>query len=75
MTDFADALKAALSERFGEAFAVPKGLSGVEELAHIATHRVCRRYTHKLSRLNCCGFCAPALCRRRPRAICSRATS
>ena len=65
MTDFADALKAALSERFGEAFAVPKGLSGVEELAHIATHRVCRRYTPQavspeLLRLLCaCALSAP----------------
>lgn len=44
MTGVAEKLKAALSERFGESFAVPDSLAGVEELAHIAAHRVCRRY-------------------------------
>lgn len=44
MTDVAEKLKAALSERFGESFTVPDDLAGVEELAHIAAHRVCRRY-------------------------------
>lgn len=44
MPDFAHALKTALSERFGEAFDVDEGQSGLEELAHIAAHRVCRRY-------------------------------
>lgn len=65
MTDHADALKAALSERFGEEFAVPKDLSDVEELAHIAARRVCRRYTlqavsPELLRLLCaCALSAP----------------
>jgi nitroreductase/FMN reductase [NAD(P)H] len=44
MTDVADKLKAALSERFGEAFEIPDDLAGVEEFAHIAAHRVCRKY-------------------------------
>jgi len=44
MPDFAHALKTALSERFGEAFDVDERQSGLEELTHIAAHRVCRRY-------------------------------
>jgi len=44
MPDFAHALKTALFERFGETFDVDEGQSGLEELAHIAAHRVCRRY-------------------------------
>lgn len=44
MTDVVDKLKAALSERFGESFPIPENLAGIEELAHIAAHRVCRRY-------------------------------
>ena len=44
MTDAIGRLKAALSERFGESFPVPEGLAGLDELAHIAAHRVCRRY-------------------------------
>jgi len=44
MPDFSHVLKTALSERFGEAFDVDEGQSGLEDLAHIAAHRVCRRY-------------------------------
>lgn len=44
MADTTERLKAALSERFGESFPVPEGLAGLDELAHIAAHRVCRRY-------------------------------
>jgi nitroreductase/FMN reductase [NAD(P)H] len=44
MADAADRLRAALSERFGEAFDIPDGLDGLDELAHIAAHRVCRKY-------------------------------
>lgn len=63
MTDAANTLKKALSERFGDAFSVPQGLAGLEELAHIAAHRVCRRYAARhvapdLLRL----LCATALC-------------
>ena len=44
MAGSVDRLKAALAERFGEDFPVPEGLAGADELAHIASHRVCRRY-------------------------------
>lgn len=44
MPDFADDLKTALAERFGEDFAIPEGTQGLQELAHIAAHGVCRRY-------------------------------
>lgn len=44
MPDFARLVRSALSERFGETFNVDEGQAGLEELAHIAAHRVCRRY-------------------------------
>jgi nitroreductase len=44
MPDFAERVRSALSERFGETFNVDEGQAGLEELAHIAAHRVCRRY-------------------------------
>ncbi len=44
MPDFAEAVTSALLERFDEKLAVPDGLPGLEELARIAAHRVCRRY-------------------------------
>lgn len=66
MPDPADAIEAALSERFGETVAVDPGLPGLNELARLAAHRVHRRYTGRavpddLVRLLCaCALSAPS---------------
>jgi nitroreductase/FMN reductase [NAD(P)H] len=44
MDDTAHALRAALSDRFGETFDIPDDTAGVDELARMAARRVCRRY-------------------------------
>ena len=76
MPDPAQAIQAALFERFGERLEIDAGLPGLDELARIAGHRVHRRYqTARGRRRTCCGCSAPARCRRRRRAICSRPTS
>lgn len=65
MPDFAHSVRTALSERFGEDFKTAEGQQGLEELAHIAAHRVCRRYQPRdiapdLLRLVCaCALSAP----------------
>lgn len=62
----ADAVAAALRERFGEEVAVPAGLEGLESLARIARRRVCRSYSDRpvepdLLRLLCaCALSAPS---------------
>lgn len=61
-----ETLQSTLSERFGESIAVDAGLSGLDELAHIAAHRVHRRYTERdvprdLMRLLCaCALSTPS---------------
>jgi nitroreductase len=66
MPDSAQAIQSALAERFGERFEIDAGLSGQEELAHIAAHRVHRRYLERdiapdLLRLLCaCALSAPS---------------
>jgi nitroreductase/FMN reductase [NAD(P)H] len=61
-----DTIRAALQERFGEEFSLPPGLSGLEEIARIAAHRVCRRYNDRpvepeLVRLVCaCALSSPS---------------
>lgn len=62
----AEMIRAAFEERFGEEIALPPGLSGLEEIARIASHRVCRRYSDRpvepdLVRLVCaCALSAPS---------------
>jgi nitroreductase/FMN reductase [NAD(P)H] len=64
--DAASAIKTALSERFGENFAVDPGLPGLDALAEIAGHRSHRRYLPRpvepdLLRLLCaCALSAPS---------------
>jgi nitroreductase len=64
--DHAQAIREALSRRFGETFAVDETLPGLDELARIASRRVCRRYLDKavdpaLLRLLCaCALSAPS---------------
>lgn len=64
--DAASALRSALSARFGEEFPVDPALSGVAELARIASHRSHRRFTQRpvdaeLLRLLCaCALSAPS---------------
>jgi nitroreductase/FMN reductase [NAD(P)H] len=66
MPDAIDVIRAALSERFGEDFAIDPQLAGLPELASIAAHRVQRRYdarpiTPSLLRLLCaCALSAPS---------------
>jgi len=66
MADFAQSLQSALAERFGERFEIDPSLSGLEELARIAAHRVHRRYLERdvapdLLRLLCaCALSAPS---------------
>src|SRR5215831_16346549 len=66
MPDIAPSVQAALSQRFGERFEIDAGLSGLDELARIASHRVHRRYldrevTPGLLRLLCaCALSAPS---------------
>jgi nitroreductase/FMN reductase [NAD(P)H] len=66
MPDFAEAIQSALSARFGEKFDIDPGLSGLAELASIASHRVRRRYAERevgpdLMRLLCaCALSAPS---------------
>lgn len=65
MSNSAIDVRTALPERFGEAFEIAEGQPGREELAHIAAHRVCRRYQPRdiapeLLRLLCaCALSAP----------------
>jgi FMN reductase [NAD(P)H] len=64
--EIVSSIRAALSERFGEAFAVDGGLSGLDELAKIAGHRSHRRFALRevppdLLRLLCaCALSAPS---------------
>jgi nitroreductase/FMN reductase [NAD(P)H] len=66
MPDAIEAMQAALSERFGENFAIDPQLAGLPELASIAAHRVQRRYDARpiapsLLRLLCaCALSAPS---------------
>jgi nitroreductase/FMN reductase [NAD(P)H] len=66
MPDHADAIRDALSRRFGEAPAVPGDLAGLDALARMAGRRVHRRYLDKpveadLIRLLCaCALSAPS---------------
>ena len=66
MPDAIDVIRAALSERFGEDFAIDPQLAGLPELASIAAHRVQRRYDARpiaptLLRLLCaCALSAPS---------------
>jgi len=66
MPDLATIIQAALSERFGERLEVDAGLSGLDEIARIAAHRVHRRYLARdiapdLMRLLCaCALSAPS---------------
>jgi len=66
MPDRTEFLRSALAERFGEPFEVDPTLSGLEELARIAAHRVHRRYLARdiapdLLRLLCaCALSAPS---------------
>lgn len=66
MPDLATITQAALSERFGERLEVDAGLSGLDEIARIAAHRVHRRYLARdiapdLMRLLCaCALSAPS---------------
>ena len=66
MPDPVQNIQAALSERFGESFAVDAGLTGLDDLARIAAHRVHRRWLDRdvagdLLRLLCaCALSAPS---------------
>src|SRR5215831_9759155 len=66
MPNLASFVQAALSERFGEQLTIDMSLSGLDELARIAAHRVHRRYlareiTPDLLRLLCaCALSAPS---------------
>ncbi|MGA9563293.1 MAG: nitroreductase family protein [Pseudolabrys sp.] len=66
MPDFVPLIQAALSERFGERLEIDAGLSGLDEIARIAAHRVHRRYLERdvapdLVRLLCaCALSAPS---------------
>lgn len=65
MANVAGTIQTALAERFGEAISVDGGLAGLDELARMATHRVCRRYLprevapHLLRLLCACALSAP----------------
>jgi nitroreductase len=64
--DHAQAIRDALSRRFGGTFTVDEGLSGLDELARIAARRVCRRYLDRavepalLRLLGACALSAPS---------------
>src|SRR5712692_6660097 len=68
MTDdrFAEDIRHALAERFGEVVSIDAGLAGLDELARIAGHRTHRRYRDQavdpaLLRLLCaCALSAPS---------------
>jgi FMN reductase [NAD(P)H] len=66
MPDLTSFVQAALSERFGERLKIDASLTGLDELARIAAHRVHRRYlaqevTPELLRLLCaCALSAPS---------------
>src|ERR1700756_3325973 len=66
MPDIAQHIQAALQTRFGERLEVDAGLSGLDEFARIAAHRVHRRYqprevSAELLRLLCaCALSAPS---------------
>ncbi len=66
MSDRTSSIKAALRERFGEQAELDADLSGLDELARIASHRVHRRYVARdvapeLLRLLCaCALSAPS---------------
>lgn len=63
---FADAIRDALTARFGEKISVDEGLAGLDELSRIASRRVHRRYLDReidpeLLRLLCaCALSAPS---------------
>ena len=65
MPDPAQPLQAALSTRFGETFDVDPAQPGLDQLAHMAAHRVIRRYQPReiapgLLRMLCaCALSAP----------------
>src|SRR6201989_758076 len=66
MPDFAGAIQAVLSERFGEDLEVDQALRGLEELSRLAARRVHRRYLARdaepgLMRILCaCALSAPS---------------
>jgi FMN reductase [NAD(P)H] len=66
LTTSIQSLATALDKRFGEAFSIPAGTAGLEELHRQASHRVHRRYMDKpvepeLLRLLCaCALSAPS---------------
>jgi len=66
MSEAARRIEYALSERFGERFAVDDKLPGLDELARVSARRVCRRYQKRavapeLLRLLCaCALSAPS---------------
>jgi nitroreductase/FMN reductase [NAD(P)H] len=66
MPDFAGAIQAALSERFGEDLEADQALRGLEELSRLAARRVHRRYLARdvepgLMRMLCaCALSAPS---------------
>lgn len=66
MSDFARVIQSALAQRFGEQFETDVSLSGLDELARIANHRVHRRYLAReidpgLLRMLCaCALSAPS---------------
>src|SRR5215467_12397457 len=72
MPNLASFVQAALSERFGEQLTIDMSLSGLDELARIAAHRVHRRY---LARENYAGPVAIALCLRPVSAIEKRSSA
>jgi len=61
-----EAISDLLEERFGERLPIPPGLSGLDRLERIASHRVCRHYSQRpvdqaLIRLLCaCALSAPS---------------
>jgi nitroreductase/FMN reductase [NAD(P)H] len=65
MSDLVHRIETALAERFGEQFRASAAPAGLEELARMAAHRVCRRYQPRdvapdLVRLLCaCALSAP----------------
>src|SRR5215510_11053525 len=66
MPGLASSIEESLAERFGERIEVDGGLSGLDELARISSHRVHRRYLARdiapdLIRLLCaCALSAPS---------------
>ena len=66
MSDLAQVIRNALSERFGESIDVDPDLSGLDELARLAARRVCRHYEARevpadtLRLLCACALSAPS---------------